>query len=332
MLIINLNQDKSKINNYLSTTLLKNIEENLKNWKKNILYLNKRWSYNSLICPKCSKVFKCKNCDCSLSIHSQNMICHICWAWEKILEKCDNCNWENLEKVWVWTEQIEFALKNTFKNSKIFRIDTDIVKNKSEKQKALEQLKDAEIIIWTKMITTGFDFENVGLIWVILFEQELIWNKYNVEENLYSNITQLLWRWWRKWEKTEFLIQTFIPENDLIKQITSGNYKDFFLKSLSERKLFSYPPFKEFVILEYRNKDKQKAFNYTKSLYEKLLCHSELDSESLKNPEIIFSENSFKKYNQYYFKIILKWENLREFLNCIKSEIFREKNLSVIFE
>jgi primosomal protein N' len=42
MLLVNLAQDKSKISNYLSNTLLFEIEKNLKNNKKVILYLNKR--------------------------------------------------------------------------------------------------------------------------------------------------------------------------------------------------------------------------------------------------------------------------------------------------
>jgi primosomal protein N' len=42
MLSVNLNQDFSKINKYISNTLLKNIDENIKNNRKVILYLNKR--------------------------------------------------------------------------------------------------------------------------------------------------------------------------------------------------------------------------------------------------------------------------------------------------
>jgi primosomal protein N' len=42
MLIINLSQNKSAINEYLSSTLLKVIKENLEKNKKIILYLNKR--------------------------------------------------------------------------------------------------------------------------------------------------------------------------------------------------------------------------------------------------------------------------------------------------
>jgi primosomal protein N' len=42
MYLVNLSQDKSKINSYLSDTLLEKIEESLNNDKKIILYLNKR--------------------------------------------------------------------------------------------------------------------------------------------------------------------------------------------------------------------------------------------------------------------------------------------------
>jgi hypothetical protein len=48
--------------------------------------------------------------------------------------------------------------------------------------------------------------------------------------------------------------------------------------------------------------------------------------------EIILNPNYSKKYNQFYYKIILKWQNLREFLKCIKTKIFRNSNFSVIFD
>jgi primosomal protein N' len=42
MLLVNLSQNKSKISSYISASLLDKIEENIKNNKKIILYLNKR--------------------------------------------------------------------------------------------------------------------------------------------------------------------------------------------------------------------------------------------------------------------------------------------------
>lgn len=327
MIIVNLNQDSSKENRYISNTLLKNLEKCLESWKKSIIYINKKWEFSSLVCKNCQKIFRCKNCDVSLNIHSERMICHICWHIEKTPEKCDNCGNSELLKIWVWTEQIEKTLKKIFPDKKIFRFDTESVKNKTEKENSLFFLEEAEIIIWTKMITTGFNFKKVGLVAVILIEQELQSNKYNSEEKLFTNIKQLLWRWARNGEKTDFIIQSFVPENESIKMIVEDNYKTFFKKTLLERKLFNYPPFCEYAILEYRNENQEKALKFTRKLKEKL------DNFNFdKKIEIIFIENSFKKYNKFHYKIILKWQNLRDFLKNIKTEIFKESNLSLIFE
>jgi hypothetical protein len=83
--------------------------------------------------------------------------------------------------------------------------------------------------------------------------------------------------------------------------ICEDNYKNFFIKSLKERKLFNYPPFCEYAILEYRNENKQKALDYSKNLKNKL---DNLNTD--KKIEIIFVENSFKKFNKFHYKIILK--------------------------
>lgn len=333
MLIVNLSQDKSKLNSYISNTLLKEISNSIEKNKKVILYLNKRWEFSSLICNNCNHLYKCKNCDVSLNIHKypSRLVCHICKSESSIPTKCEKCSKETLQKIWVWTQQIEESLRNEFKNYNIFRFDTDSVKNKTHKKEALNKLEEANIIIWTKMITTGFDFSWVWLIWVILLEQELFIPKYNTEEKVYSNIKQLIWRWSRKWDTSNIVIQTFIPENDIIKTITSSNYKDFFIKTLEERKLFNYPPFSEMITLEYRNKDKQKSKNYIDKIMNKLI----LEKENFKNNyniEIIPVPNPIKRHNQYHYKIIIKWEKIREFIETIKPEIIRNSSLVVIFE
>ncbi len=481
MLIVNLNQNKSNINYYISSTLLENIENNLKLNKKIILYLNKRWSFSSLICEDCQYYYKCKNCDVSLTVHEREwkLACHLCWAsWNTPLS-CSKCNWNHLKKIWVWTQQIEDSLRSYFKsphsvspigreaatelwNKKdmildqkeyspryivelskklrktqtkakeflweilrnrkfnnlkfrrqhpfwryiadfyckeinlvieldweihkktqeydkirdeiiekynvkilrfqnndvfndlkkilkdirehiplpmgearwwqekvnIFRFDLDSIKNKTEKQKALNNLEEANIIIATKMITTGFDFKNIWLIWIILAEQEFSFPSYNSEEKAYINLKQLIWRWNRLWEKTEIILQTFIPDNEIIKSLSEKNYKTFFIDTLQERKLFNYPPFTEMLTLEYRYKSEQKAYDFMLNLKNKL----DLLNTNDFNIEIILNKQSFKKYNQYFIKIILKWDNLRDFILNIKSEIFRNSNLSVIFE
>ncbi len=340
MFLVNLSQDQSKINQYLSNTLLEKIEDSFKKHKKIILYLNKRWEYSSLICNNCNFLYKCPNCDISMSVHKypEKIICHICNLTTDIPKKCHKCNKEALQKVWIWTQQIEQTLKELYPKKNVFRFDTDVVKNKTEKSKALENLEKADIIIWTKMITTGFNFKKIWLIWIILLEQELLTPKYNTEEKVYSNIKQLIWRWNRNWEKTNILIQTFIPENEIIKSITESNYKEFFIKTLEERKHFNYPPYTQMLSLEYRNINKQKAKDFIDKLKVKLETHNSLlnslplQGKEITKIEIISVPNPSKRHNQYYYKLILKWHNLRWFIECIKSDIMRNSGLVVIFE
>jgi len=329
MLIINLSQNKSAINEYLSSTLLKVIKENLEKNKKIILYLNKRWEFSSLICTECSYIYKCDFCDNSFSVHKypEKLICHICWHNINIPIKCIKCNKNTLKKVWIWTQQIETIIKKIFTKNKIFRFDTDAVKNKKQKEEALKKLKEADIIVGTKMITTWFDFKNIWLIGVILLEQELLIPKYDTEEKVISNIKQLIGRWWRKGEKTKIIIQTFIAKNDIVKTITQDNYKEFFIKTLEERKNFLYPPFIQMATLEYRHKKKQDAKDFMIKIKDKL------DKKNTENRfDIILISKSFKKYNQFFYKIIIKWDNIRNFVKNIKNDIFKNSNLVVIFE
>ncbi len=327
--IINLWQDSSPENPYISNTLIQKIEENLRNKKKIILYLNKRWAHSSLVCTDCHYLHNCERCDLSLNVHNNplKLMCHFCGFEKSFPLKCEKCNTSNLKKVGIWTQQIEDTLRHLFPKNSIFRFDADSVKNKSEKQKALETLRNAEIIIGTKMITTGFDFQNVWLIWVILLEQELSVPKYNIEERVYSNIKQLIGRGERNGGKTETLIQTFIPDNENIKNIIHSNYKEFFLETLEERKLFNYPPFSEMVTIEYRDKNKEKAENFIKMIEHKLRTIDENNQY-----DITLVPTPLRRYNQYHYRLILKWKNIKEFLQNIKHEIMRNGKLIVIFE
>lgn len=326
--IVDLSIDKSAKSKYLSNTLITKIEQCVKENKKIILYINKRWAYDMVICEDCNYLEKCPNCDLALSVHKSplKLVCHHCSYVEEFPLSCKKCSWNNLKTVWVWTQQIEDSILEMFPWLSIFRLDSDSVKNISEKKLALENIANSQLIIWTKMITTWFDFRNIWLIWVILLEQELQIPRYDTEEKIYSNIKQLIWRWWRVGESTDIVLQTMVPNNEFIKSVTELNYKDFFLKTLSERKTFNYPPFVELATLRYKDKSKEKSEKFIWEFYEKLSLHNKWDFEIIK---FWFTT---KRDNQYFSKIIIKWISIREFLEPFKKEIFSNKDLVVIFE
>ncbi len=333
MLVVNLWKDPSHINSYISNTLLSSIEASLSKWEKTLLYLNKRWEYSSIICQSCQHLLKCNYCDVSMSVHKfpPSCVCHLCSFSQDIPTTCSKCSGTSLQHIGTGTQQIEQSLNDYFQakniDARIVRFDTDSMKTKKSKLEALTSVETSDIIIGTKMVTTGFNFDKIATIGIILIEQELQIAQYNSEESVYTNLQQIIGRWGRKGQKTETIIQSFIPDNPVISHIIHSNYKDFFVGTLSERKMFSFPPFCDIWILEYRHTSKQKASDFLEKLFQKLCLLNEDNTYSIQ----FNNKQATKKYNQYYYTIVLKWPDLRTFLHQIQLDIIRNSWLSIIF-
>jgi primosomal protein N' len=147
---------------------------------------------------------------------------------------------------------------------------------------------------------------------------------FDAEERVFINFRQLLGR--ARQEEVDMVIQTFIPENTCIKRIVEKNYKDFFLETLEERKMFHLPPFSNIAILEYRTSNTTKGKDFSTRMEHKL---KSLDTQG--EYEIISSGNVRKKYNQYYYQIHIKGLNTRHLLSLIREDIIKNPYLTVSF-
>lgn len=133
------------------------------------------------------------------------------------------------------------------------------------------------------------------LVAFLLLESEIAVPEYDIEEKIYTNIA------YNARKGSDIYIQTFTPKSDLIRNITEGNYRDFLVHTLAERKAFSYPPYKELVHIWVRDKSKDRIKDIIYKLKNKL--------EVLKNPdiELYFDKELFtKRNNEYGQKIVLK--------------------------
>jgi primosomal protein N' (replication factor Y) (superfamily II helicase) len=201
------------------------------------------------------------------------------------------------------------------------------VSTKTAKSEALDSLHRSDIIIGTKMLTTGFDLEDVGVVGVILLEQELSYPQYNKEEKVYTSLKQLIGRGERRWQNPDIVIQTFIPQNPLVKLITQANYKTFFTEVLKERKEFWYPPFTQMVTLDYRDSNRDKSIQFM------LLLENKIQSlKQTKNSVVIRNTTPFKKNNLYHSTLTIKSENIRVILEQLEQEILKNAKLSLILE
>ena len=170
--IIDLKQELANGNHsMLSRELYQEIEENLKQKRQTILFLNRRGYSTFIMCRDCGYTVKCKNCNISLTYHSyeKKLKCHYCGYEQEIVKVCPECHSEKIRYFGTGTQKLEQEIIKQFPNAKTIRMDVDTVTKKNSHEEILNKFKNenVDILIGTQMVVKGHHFPNVTLVGVI---------------------------------------------------------------------------------------------------------------------------------------------------------------------
>ncbi len=234
------------------------VNKALANKEQIILFINRRGYANYQVCKTCNYVYKCKNCDVSLTYHKfQNkLICHYCGYSEKVVDKCRSCGAIDLDIVGTGTQKIEDEIAEQFPTAKVSRLDYDATRTKHGHATVISQFENREvdILVGTQMVTKGLDFDNVSLVGIINADQLINHPGYRSHERAYQLMMQVAGRAGRKNKTGEVIIQSADPDNAVIKNVINGDFKTMYETELSERSQFGYPPFTRMIEIELRHK------------------------------------------------------------------------------
>ena len=246
----------------LSMMLRDELEENLIRGEQSILFINRRGANKLINCGECGYVYKCPNCSVSLTYHSANkrLMCHYCGYSRNPDKECPDCG-GLLSYIGAGTQLIEEELKQLFPDAGVLRMDTDTVKAAGSHEVLLEKFKNDRIpiMVGTQMVTKGLNFENVTLVGVISADQSLYCSDYRSGERTFSLITQVVGRGGRGSKPGRAIIQTFTPQNEIIKQAAAQDYMSFYKSELELRKLQGTPPFKDIVSITASGLDEDRV-------------------------------------------------------------------------
>ena len=241
---------KSGSGGNISRKLAHEIGDNLSRGEQSILFLNRRGANKLISCGNCGYVYKCPNCSVSLTYHSyhRKLMCHYCGYSRKPDNDCPECG-GMLTYIGAGTQLIEEEIKQLFPDIDVLRMDTDTVKAAGSHDTLLEKFRNERIpvMVGTQMVTKGLNFENVTLIGVISADQSLYCSDYRSGERTFSLITQVVGRSGRGVKPGRAIIQTFTPDNEVIRLAAAQDYKSFYLSELSFRKLQSTPPYSDII-------------------------------------------------------------------------------------
>lgn len=317
--IVDMKKEIRKGNAIFSDELRNKINDRLIKKEQVMLLLNRRGYANYLTCNNCGFVFKCPNCDITLTYHKTSgmMRCHYCGYASKKLEVCPACKEKSIKQMGVGTEKLEEKIKEEFPLAKVLRMDADATSKKGSHNKIISSFNTGEynVLVGTQMISKGLNFPCVTLVGVINADVSLNIPNFRSSEQTFSLLDQVIGRSGRADKEGEAVIQTFNPDHYSIICASNHDYKSFFNHEMYVRKKLNYPPFCFIALIKISSKD----FNYGIGEAKKI---SNYLRQNLKNTSVLGPSiaSVLKVNNNYNFSVILKYkkeEKLYYFLNQI---------------
>ena len=258
-------------NSNFSGALKEEIEKCLSADKQAILFLNRRGYSQTVICKECGYVAKCEACDVSLTYHKEEkcLKCHYCGMKYNMLSACPDCGGVKLTYAGTGTQRVVADLQKLYPTARILRMDNDTTSGKEGHYKILKAFGEhkADILVGTQMIAKGHDFPAVTLVGILDADMSLHFSDYRSGERTFQLLTQVAGRSGRAEEKGKVVLQTFDPENEVLRFATSYDYEGFYENEISLRAAMAFPPYSKIVRILVSGEDNKKALDALKDVY-----------------------------------------------------------------
>ena len=305
--IVDMAEEMKKRNTIISEMLKEKIKDRLEKKEQIILLLNRRGHSTTVSCRECGYTFKCPHCDITLTYHKSSNIlrCHYCGYATYKLEKCPNCNNDDLTFLGLGTERLEKEINKMFEDARVVRMDMDTTQRKGTHEKIIKDFSEYkyDILLGTQMISKGLDFPKVSLVGIINADTTLNIPDYKANQKTFELLHQTSGRAGRSDIKGEVIIQTFNPENYTLKCVVNNDFESFYNYEMDIIRKLKYHPYYYLVSIkvaskyyEEASKEATKVANYLK--------------QNLGSETIILGPSTaavFKFNNIYRFQIIIKY-------------------------
>ena len=223
-----------------------------------ILFQNRRGYSSYVQCERCGNIPRCRHCDVSMTYFKQRgaLVCRYCGSVVPMDACCPDCGGHYREKI-PGTEKVEEETKALFPESRIARMDLDVMNSKVRFRKVIGDFEQGktQILIGTQMVTKGLDFGHVKLVGVMDADSMISFPDFRSEERAFCMLLQVSGRSGRRGERGKMIIQAADVGNRVYRMLLKGDYPAFFAELAAERQLFVYPPYGRIIQVELRHKD-----------------------------------------------------------------------------
>ena len=242
----------------LSVPLRHAIIDTRENGKQTILLLNRRGNSRALVCVDCRETPECPRCSVRLTYHSANhrLMCHYCGHSQPVPERCPTCGGP-LKTIGTGTQKVQEELEFLFPEMPTSRMDADTVSAVNTHEKILEhfQKEKVPVLIGTQMVAKGLNLPDVTLVGVLDADLSLYTGGYRAGETTFNMLTQVVGRAGRGDTAGRAMIQTLVPQHQVIKLAASQDYGGFYDLEINLRRVQNAPPFGDVASVTFIGQD-----------------------------------------------------------------------------
>ena len=242
----------------LSYPLREALHDTSKAGKQTILLLNRRGNARALVCVDCGETPQCPRCDVRMTYHSANgrLMCHYCGHSQPAPSRCPICGGP-LKTMGTGTQKVEQEVKKLFPDMAIDRMDTDTVNAVNTHEKILEhfQQENVPVLIGTQMVAKGLNLPDVTLVGVLDADLSLYTGGYRAGETTFNMLTQVVGRAGRGDYPGRAIVQTMVPQHQVIRLAAKQDYEGFYDLEVNLRRVQNLPPFGDIATVTFTGQE-----------------------------------------------------------------------------
>ncbi len=214
--------------------------------KQTILLLNRRGNSRALVCVDCRETPECPRCSQRLTYHSANdrLMCHYCGYSLPAPKRCPTCGGP-VKTIGTGTQKVQEEMAFLFPEMETCRMDADTVSAVNTHEKILDRFQKEKIpvLIGTQMVAKGLNLPDVTLVGVLDADLSLYTGGYRAGETTFNMLTQVVGRAGRGESEGRAMIQTLVPEHQVIRLAAKQDYDGFYDLEINLRRVQNAPPF-----------------------------------------------------------------------------------------
>ena len=236
----------SSSNQLFSNRLKKKLQNAFVQGRQFLLFFNRLGRSAMYFCPRCQQVMHCPECGGRLtrSSRGKKIVCSSGHTFPAPLRQCFQCGVPLIEYKGWGIDQVAQELQSLLPGIKIGIVSSETIRTKASLTTVLTRFKKQKIqaLIGTEMLLHQSPPNLLELVVALRPEITLGLPDFEAAQKMYQSLAKLR-RYLVPGQKSEFWIQTALPDHHVFQSLLKEDYQCFYNKEISYRQAMKLPPF-----------------------------------------------------------------------------------------